>query len=273
MLLDTLVLYALGTGAYEYMGDAHMKKPAARKNGKILVDLHVHLTKKCKEHELLEVLSQGVTGIAALNGKGYVRYEDVLELPGVKEIDKGLFAEVNYRGNTGYALKVQEVKAYHHILAVGIKDYLGRYGTPEQAAKAIKEQGGLSVFSHPGLIDSKGGILGWYIDEDEKGLAKVCKQVDAIEQFNAFCNSFPPIINFRKINKMAKQLAEKYGFIGIAVSDTHYRLDQPRTSGIYIDEKYLSAKGIKQAILTRDFKRVEKYISRASMIKGMLFEK
>ncbi|MBW2990390.1 hypothetical protein KY348_01655 [Candidatus Woesearchaeota archaeon] len=274
---ETLLLSSIGLGSNLYLNNSDMIRPPARKNGKILVDLHAHVSSNLKKDEILDLLCEGVTGLASIYNRSYLGYDDVVQagFSEVKEIDKGLFAEISYNGKTGYLIKVQEVMADHHILAVACEEKIDDYREPEKAIEEIKNKGGLEVLCHPGIIDSRKEKFKWRLanTDEQKRIKYLCEKVRVIETFSAFCNDFSPVINFTKVNKWGKELAAEYNLIGIAVSDAHYGLDQPRLSGIYISEDYLSAQGIKKAVLKNDFERFEKYTSRRSVLKGLFLKK
>lgn len=275
-----LVLGGIGTGTYHYLNNEKMIKPPAEKQGKILLDLHTHIHNKTKLENLVDLLSSGITGLAAdPNRTNVLKYEDLLNLPGVEEIDKGMFAKFEHNGNTGYFIRVQEVMSDHHVLALGCesKDYLDYYQDAGKCVDEIHNQNGLAILAHPYLILPRPypidaiPWLGWRLinEKEEEKVRGLCEKVDEIEVFNASSLNIVPFIAwFKKANKMAKKLAQEYWFVGIAVSDAHYNIEQVKNSGIYIPKENLSIEAIKYYVKSGTFERVEQYSSRLSAIKG-----
>ncbi|MBI4439718.1 hypothetical protein HY638_01990 [Candidatus Woesearchaeota archaeon] len=268
------VTAASGSGALAY-GYYSMKK-APEREGKIFFDMHAHLPNYAPQDELLKALStHGITGIASWSGeKRILTYEEALNMPGVKEIDKGCLAEVIYNGNRGYIFKVQEVRSNFHILALGcpkeIDDSLG----PIKVLEEVYRQGRLPVIAHPYINANV-----WnkpFVQKENYNMLRELYQMIAdlggeVEVFNGICIDIMPGFNRAKANEMAKNSISGFPNIkGTAASDTHRRLEQVKTNGIYLPADSLSLEAITIYTGTGKFERFEQPIARVSAALGLL---
>jgi len=248
-----------------------MKKPP-KKQGKIIADLHSHPSEENNLDGIINLLSWGLTGLAATNDESCIlTYEDVLGLPTSKEIDKGLFAKFSFGGEKGYFVKTQEVMSNHHILAIGCKKYLPDYKDARKTVEEIHKQDGLAILNHPSVVSYSIWPIKYRLinENEEKRVKELCEMVDEIEVFNAQnINLIPVFAWMRKANKKAKELASEYNFKGIAASDAHLILEQVKTSGIYISEDNLSIDSLKDHIKNKNFDRFEQYVSHLSFLRG-----
>lgn len=267
--LGTAALLAIGS--YPYLDDKKMEKPK-KKDGLIIADLHAHPGRNHPQEELTSMLSWGLTGLTASNyGKIILSYHEAINLQGAKEIDKGLFAEFNHNGKKGYFANIQEVMSDFHILAIGCKETLPDYADARKTVEEIHKQDGIAILNHPLVIPEDSWKRYRLLDENgKKKLKELCTMVDEIEVFNAQCINLIPVIAWMHwANEDAKKLATAYGFKGTAASDTHVRLEQVKVSGIYVPEKHLSIEALKHHIKTKNFERLEHYVSRLSFLEGM----
>ncbi len=253
-------------------------KKAPERCGKIIADLHSHPGTENNLDDIMNLLSSGITGLTATNSGLYIlNYEDVLlKFSNVKEIDKGLFAELSFRGKKGYFVKTQEVRSNHHILAIGCKEYLEDYKDARKTVEEIHKQGGLAILNHPTIVSYRFWPIKYRLinQDEEKEVRELCGMVDEIEVFNAQnINIFPVIAFMKRANRKAKKLAAEYGFKGIAASDAHYRLEQVKIAGIYIPKDKLSIEALKDHIINKNFDRFdEQYVSHLSFFKGHFSE-
>ncbi|MAG50239.1 hypothetical protein CL621_01200 [archaeon] len=248
-------------------------KKAPEKQVKIIADLHSHPGTKNSTGDIMDLLSDGITGLTATNSGLYIlNYEDVLlKFNGVKEIDKGLFAELSYNGKKGYFVKAQEVRSNHHILSVGCEKYLDDYEDSRKTVEEIHKHGGLAILNHPSVVSCRFWPIKYRLvnEDEEKEVRELCEMVDEVEVFNAQnINLIPAIAWMKKANVKAKELAAEYGFKGIASSDAHLRLEQVKTSGIYVPEEDLSIESLKYNIMNQNFDRFEQYVSISDFLKG-----
>lgn len=273
-----------------------MRRPEKRK-GYVLADLHAHLANYKSEESTLEALTSGLIGLAFLDyekSHQILTYEQAVKLPGVDEIERGLLAKVTYKGNTGYVLKTQELRVLedveHHILAVGIREYLPNYDNAERAISAAREQGAVLVLNHPYVVPHLPAVGYRLITaEEEKRVREIAALVDEIEVFNGQCvnttwlgrlamtagelllpEKFSNLTSDMTIaNSLAWKLARDCGYKGTAASDTHWRMEQVGTSGIWIPEKDLCFRSLKEAITGHNFECQEQYVSLLSFGRGM----
>lgn len=267
---------AIGAG-HCYLNDENMKK-APEKEGKILADMHSHLAKKSTLEGIAETLSWGITGLTTWYGNStIISYNDAVQLPGVREIDLGLFAEIEVRGSRGYFAKTQEVEADFHILAVGCIRDLPNFDDSRKAVEAIHKYGGIAILNHPCTVATGGNRLIKYRVAEEKEIDKIkeiCTMVDEVEVFNAQnINAVPFAAWMKQSNRKAKEIAAEFGFKGVASSDAHRALSQSKVAGIYIPNENLCMDAIKRHIKAGNFERHEQYVSRWSFVDGMFLSK
>ncbi|AJF63152.1 MAG: hypothetical protein QT11_C0001G1028 [archaeon GW2011_AR20] len=238
------------------------------RDNKTPADLHVHLPRNVDLGNLILNLSQpGLIGLATYNNKNMLlSYHDIKGA--LKEIDPGILGVIVYDNDAGYVLNVQEINAEHHISALGCKEKITAKNAKE-AIKEIKKQNGLAILNHPYIVP--GGWTRYRLinKEEEKIINELAREVDEIEVFNGQCiNAIPSILDMREANEKAQKFARKNGFKGIATSDTHMRLEQVLTSGIYINGEDLTFKKLKEYIIEKKFESVGNYVSRGSFVKG-----
>ncbi len=266
---------AIGIGLFGYAQlNEKMEKPP-KKTGRVLADLHTHPSKHNDPESILEALCDNLVGLAAINGaRKILTYGDILGLNGVKELDKGFLAKVTFRGKKGYVVRTQEILAKYHILAVGCEKYLEE---PEdmdsrRVVEEIHKKGGVAILNHPYVIPSGSWPVKYRLinEAEEKEVQELCSMVDEVEAFNGQnINLIPNIAWMNQANEKAKKLIAEYGhFKGTASSDTHSRLEQLKTSGIYIPEENLSIEAIKHHIRTGNFERFEQYVTPVSFLMG-----
>jgi len=263
--------------SHYYLNNENMKK-TPQKPGKILADIHSHLSKDNSIEDILKTLSYGLTGLTIwTDNRRIISYEDAIQYPNVNEIDKGFFAEITVGSSKGYFLKTQEISTDHHILAVACKKHIEKYSDARKVVEEIHKHNGLAILNHPYVI-TKEGFIPFRVGnaKDEIRIRELCEMVDEIEIFNA--QNINPTLgiiipNMKKANKKAKNLAKEFGFKGIAASDAHRVLEQSKISGIYLPEEHICLDSIKQNILSGNFERHEQYVSRWSFIKGMFLSK
>jgi len=270
---------AAGICSYSYLGS--MRRPPYIE-GKVLADLHTHPDKESDLEDILELLSWGVTGLARVNNvDGFLTYDDALKLPKVKEIDKGVFAEISFNGSKGYFVKTQEVMSDYHILAVGCEgNPIQDHRDPRRTVEEIHNRGGLAILNHPYVARVNSWVRYRLINRyEEEKVRELCEMVDEVEVFNAQCINFFPLFSFRFLpeilrfndaNTKAKELASGYGFKGVASSDAHFLLDQVKIAGIYVLEDNLSIEALKYYIRTGNFDRYEKHASRWGIIREVM---
>lgn len=216
------------------------------------------------------IISSGVTGLAAKNRHNHIlTYEDALRrLPGVEELDKGIFAAVHYNGQTGYVVKAQEVMCSgFHVLALGCRSQIPDYMDAAEAIMDIKRQGGIAVLAHPFLQTFKYGFFPGVRTDNIGKAVELCKMADAIEVHNAQC-----VWHMKGANEQAWELAERVGLVGIAVSDAHSHWGQVQSSGIYVArESVTSFKALAGIIRAGEFIiQKETYVSGTSFVTGHL---
>ncbi|MBI2542924.1 MAG: hypothetical protein HYW24_01940 [Candidatus Aenigmarchaeota archaeon] len=266
-------------GGYLYLNDQKMEKPP-KKEGMILADLHAHPGRNKSREGILEMLNWGVTGLTETNVYNGLTYNDVVNEYGAKEIERGIFAEVNYNGGKGYVVKSQECSERNvgpHILAVGCMKLIDDDQDPRKIVEDIHKQGGIATINHP-LVTPTGN---WPVKyrmikpEERKVVEELCRMVDEIEVFNAQNIGLIPYfsvggirLDMRLANELAKELATEYGFKGTAASDAHSRLEQVKCSGIYVPETNISFEALKDHIKNKRFERHEQYVSRGSFLMG-----
>lgn len=266
---------AIGVTGFLYLNDRDMKRTAAPK-GKTLADLHTHPSKNYSREELLETLSRGIVGLADQSNTT-MQYKDAVLLHGVKEIEKGLLAKIEYKGKIGYVARTQEIRADHHILAIGCKQSIYETADARRVIEEIHKKGGIAIVAHPGVKTTGSSIIPYRRtrDDEKPRLDEICDMADEIESFNANAISltFGMIIpDMNKANDFAKKLAAEHGLKGIASSDAHYDLEQVLIAGTCLPDENVSTDSIKHNITSGNFERLERYVSRWSFIKGRLLE-
>lgn len=274
LILGAITLASIGS--YPYLNNEEMKNPPEIE-GRILVDLHAHPSRQNSQRDLTSLLSSGVTGLTARNNSRRIfTYDDALQLPGVKEIDKGLFGSLSLGGRTGYFVRTQEVDSDFHILAVGCPKTIENYPDARRAIEEIRRQSGLAVLNHP-YVNVELGYFRYprlIRTEQEKRIRELCELVDEVEVFNASAiNAIPFIADLSPANESARKLVNKLTqqgmpHVGIAVSDAHYRLEQVKIAGIYVPQEGLSIEALKDHIHKKRFDRFEQHISRLSILRG-----
>ncbi len=244
--------------------------------GKRLADLHCHPKRDYPAEGIAEMLSWGITGLAPFcRQHKFLSYEDALQLPNVREIDLGLFAEIEHNGQRGYFARAQEINADYHVLALGCYRMLPIFEDARIAVEAIHKEGGIAIVNHPYVVENKGHKIIRYRlanEIEEKRLEELCGMIDEIEVFNAQnINLFPVVAWMNNANEKAKKLAEKHGFKGTASSDAHRLIGQVKKAGIYLPSDDLCIDAVKEHIKNGNFERHEQYVSRCSFLKGMFF--
>lgn len=287
-------LIALGTCSYLYLNDEKMRR-APPKEGMIIADLHAHPGNKYDVKETLEMLcSSGIIGLTNQvtktdpENKKILTYKQAVDRFSnyITEINKGSFARIKTAIGTGYFIKTQEIESgIHHLLAIGWEgeNYFSEDKDARKTVEEIHLRKGLAILCHPYITLNKGARIVKYrllTSKEEEKMKELCGMVDEIEVFNAQCinPAFGIIIpNMKKANYQAEQLLNHYKqFKGIASSDAHFILEQPKICGIYLDEKELCLEKLKEDIKKGNFERLgnsEKgsYVSRWSFLKGMFF--
>ncbi|MFH1065775.1 MAG: PHP-associated domain-containing protein [Nanoarchaeota archaeon] len=243
-------------------------------NGQILADLHCHPSRNYSVDEIVKKLSEGITGLIPSSHGNFLSYEDVLTLPGAKELEKGLFAEIHYGAKTGYVLPCQEINASFHIPAVGCKKMLPSVNDARKAVELIHKESGLAVLNHPYVVSTDRRIIRYRLvnDAELKAVEDLCGMVDEIEAFNAQnINLLPSVAWMKQANGLATALATKHGFHGIASSDAHRLISQVRTAGIWVPSEYPCIDSLMYSIMEGDFTRHRDYVSIPGFLKGMFF--
>jgi len=252
-----------------------MKRPP-QKQGQILADLHTHPGLKQNLDFLVERLTWGITGISQDNDWTTIwNYQDLIEAlktkdgVKVKEINRGLFAEVYNKKQRGYIVKTQEVCANnsHDILAIGCRENFPNKEDSRKTVEEIHKKNGLAILNHPYAIGRR--IAN---ESEELRIKKLYQIVDEAETFNAQCiDLIPPLICMKEANKKAKELASQYKNIeGIASSDAHYNISPIGTSGIYIPNQDLSIEAIMHYIKSKNFERHEQYVDSWTFFKEFI---
>lgn len=260
-------------------------QPAPVKEGKILLDPHTHPGNYFKLEKIRRMLaSPGIVGLSHINGETRILfYEKAVTLPGVKEIDKGMLAEINFEGKKGYFLRTQEVIAgFAHILALGFEgDYFPNYDDPRKAVEEIHRRNALAILNHPYVTPNlKARIIKYRFinDNDEKRIVfELSQMVDEVEAFNAQnINPLGGLIvpNMKKANEQAEEIVIGGGFKWVAASDAHFRLEQVKICGIYLDLEDLCMEKIREDIKKGNFERYGDakegpYVNRRSFFRGM----
>jgi len=267
----------IGIAGFLYLNNTDMRR-IAPPQGKILADLHTHPSKDYSIEELLETLSSGIVGLAEhYRSSMTLQYKDAISLPGIKEIEKGLLAKVEYKGRTGYIARTQEIRADHHILAIGCKRFIDEATDARKIIEEIHKKGGIAIVAHPGVKTTGNNLIPYRrIRDDEKPeLDEICEMTDEVESFNAYGINltFGMIIpDMNKANDFAKKLAAEHSLKGIANSDAHFGMEQVLIAGIYLPDEKINTDSIKHNIISGNFERLERYVSRYSFIKGRLLE-
>ncbi|HLC64508.1 MAG TPA: hypothetical protein VJI46_00120 [Candidatus Nanoarchaeia archaeon] len=260
---------ALGYGYYSM-------KMAPERDGKLFFDMHAHIPNYAPQDELLEVLStHGITGLASWRReKTILTYEQALNMPGVKEIDKGYLAEVVYKGNKGYIFKVQEVRSKFHILALGCPKEIDESLETIRVLEEVYRQGRLPVIAHP-YVNANVWNKPFVQKEDYRMLSHIYQMVEQlggeVEVFNGICIDIMLGFNRAKANELGKNSISGFPNIkGTAASDTHRRLEQVKTNGIYLPADSLSLEAITFYIGTGQYEIYEQSIARVSAVAGFV---
>ena len=269
----------LGTGFYLYGNKMEKLKP---KDDRIPADLHVHLLRETDRSKLesrlgslrLNLSQPGLVGLTtnSISNK-LLSYYDIKDYfgkdnLGFKEIDPGILGELSLGYNTGYVLNSQEVMVEHHISALGCKEKITAKDSFE-AVKEIHKQGGIAILNHPYVVP--GGMTRYRLinKEEDTRINELAEVVDEVESFNGQCISLIPyIIDMEEANEKAKRFAEVHSFKGIAASDSHFRLEQILSSGIYIKKDNLNFKKLKEYIRNGEFESYGNGVNRASFLRG-----
>ncbi len=259
-------------------------QPAPQREGKILADLHAHPGNRYHQAQILQMLSSpGLIGLAQINAQEQIlSYEKAVTLPGVKELDRGRLAEIRVGEDKGYFCRAQEVIAgFVHLLALGFEgDYFPDYQEPRQAVEEIHQKNGLAILNHPYVTPNPGAHLIKYRSlnggEEQRIIFELCELVDEIEVFNAqiINPTYGWFMPKNRANRRAEELARGKGCKGIACSDAHFRLEQAKICGIYLDLEGLCLDKLKEDIKKGYFERYGQvkdgpYVSRWSFIRGM----
>ena len=289
--ITTGTLAVLGTGSYFYLDNEKMRR-APKKQGKLIADLHTHPGRDHCIDEISNLLSWGITGLSHINeNPNILTYDDILNLPNVTEIDKGLLAKIEYNGNKGYAAKTQEILSDHHILAVGCKEYIPSFEDARKVVEEIHKRGGKAILNHPYVIPTDSWPIKYRLinETEEKKVRELADIVDEIEVHNAQNINLIPFIAWmkqanekakdrlineteeKKVRELADMLAKAYNKKGTASSDAHDEYEQIKICGIYVPEKNICIDALKQYIATHNFERYDNYVSRASFLKGHFF--
>jgi len=285
-LYEGIAVALASFGTYKYLNNTEMKK-APKKPSMIISDLHCHPSRKNKLEDILDTLSNGLTGLTYVeSNEDFLTYEMLTNLPQFKEIDKGIFGSITYNGKTGYVLKSQEIEDQDsiHVMALGCKEYLSEseYRDPRKAVEEIHKRGYIAQVNHPFIINSfdwaRYKLINSFTEKEYKNFIELCQMADEIEIFNGHCiDLFPwfdglPIfnrLNMAKANKLAEFLITKLpNKKGTASSDAHNELEQVHTSGIYLPDEHLCFDAIKEYIKTKNFEVHKGPISRWSFLKG-----
>jgi hypothetical protein len=266
-------------------------KKAPFKENKIFADLHAHLPKPKNKKQLTAILNEltsGIIGVTkALSDSRVLTYEELLDFKDdnfiIKEIEKDILAEITQKDKIGYAINTQEVLeniSKPHILAIGCKDYISDNLPPKKVIKEIKKQNGLSIINHAYITSSR-DIFRYRLitSEEEKEIKDLCYLVDEIEVCNGQCIDlafgfdilFLKRLNMKKANILARELIKQYNKKGIAASDTHFELDQIKTSGIYLpfESSNYILESLAYNLKTGNFESYAQPVSGISFLKGM----
>ncbi|MBS3147021.1 hypothetical protein J4471_04985 [Candidatus Woesearchaeota archaeon] len=266
--------------------DLNTMEQYAEINGNLLADLHVHHKRSTKLEDKLATCSQGINGITSfMDVNIFHDYHDFAGMPGVREIDLGIYAKVDYNGQSGYILRTQEIQGIYpklHILSVGVRDRIEDNQDPRRIVEEIHKRNGVAILNHPYVVPSDDLFRYRLLDADEeKVMLEVLKMVDEVEVNNGQCiNLFFGMqlgifgrVNMKKANKKAENLLDYVqcvikGMIGTAASDAKH-ISQVRSSGIWIPINYTeSIDGIKYCIRSKEFKRQNGVVSIPSFVSG-----
>ncbi len=284
-LKSSLVLSALvaGTSSYSFLYDTSFDE-GLDVEGYLKADLHVHLHRGEDKSTLRKVLSKGLVALAVKQASNkHLRYEDVLELRGAKEIDKGVLAQVEYGNNVGYVLKAQELISHDHVIVAGIESYIDEDGNFENSMREAERQGAVKILAHPYLVNKERGYYPLTdplspvgkadTEAEERRIREHMDQVDEFELFNGMSNDlFFGKFAFREANEKARKLLQEYPHMrGIACSDTHSLTRDVLSSNIYIPFDEISRDSLISRIKEHDFRLGQmQYIRRLDMIQSML---
>ena len=242
-----LAIVSSGCVSISKVRDDVVRKAASE--GKIIADLHTHPSNENNLEALVNVLSSGVVGLAAITSWDSIcKYEDVLTLPEklaisypnlpraeVREINPGRFAEVRYDGKRGFVVKCQEIMGNgYHLLAIGIKDYIPNYTGEKKLTQLeeiryyvdrIHEQGGLASLAHPCIKPTSFVNPVPYKDippEDEPDIRERMEIVDVTEVNNMLlADVFVGVARLNSANIRAQRIATECQKPGIVVTDSH----------------------------------------------------
>ncbi|MFH0797934.1 MAG: hypothetical protein V1906_00830 [Candidatus Woesearchaeota archaeon] len=280
-------MVALGVGALcalgveRYLNNETMRKAPVRE-GKIIADLHAHPANYKSNEKTLEMLcSHGLVGLSYwLGAKTILNYELVCGRFSnlVSEIDRGMLASIRSPGGDSYFARSQEIECgAHHVLAVGFEgDYLPNFNDARKAVEAIHRRNGIAILNHPYITPQNKFARYRFINSgEEEKVRELCQMVDEVEIFNAQCiNPTLGIMvpNMKKANALAEKLALQYGHKGTVSTDAHYRMEQPKICGIYVEKEGFCIDKLKHDIASKRFDNdYRRYVSRYSFAAGMFF--
>ncbi|MBN2453940.1 hypothetical protein JXB11_00170, partial [Candidatus Woesearchaeota archaeon] len=161
--------------------------PKAR--GMIFADLHNHICTHLHPLEsIADKLASGkITGLSEREDLGHIfTYDSALELlpsigAKVEEVDSGLFAVIEWKGQKGYIARTKEFTYdHHHLLSLGVKD-LNDDHDAEYTIKAIQDKGGVAILDHPYVLIPRRSEKFRFVvpgSADESGLDKFFEIVD-----------------------------------------------------------------------------------------------
>jgi len=263
-----------------FLRNRSMARPP-QKEGHVLVDLHVHLPISTSESDLVQTLSQGtVVGLAdARNHPHLIGYENLLNLPGVEEIETGHLARITRKGSTGYLLRTQEVLDNdHHLLTFGIDGYVPEFNDPRRTVEYIQNAGCVVDLCHPGLIVRVGsGYWAPKTEQEEAMIYELAEMVDCFEEHNAasivaleYKYQFDELDHMRSI---IRNIRAKKGKHGISVSDTHHDPAQVANSGFYFPEDDLSVDALAHHCrISTTFDAFNQTFNRQSALKTLAYK-
>jgi hypothetical protein len=284
-VLDTA---AVGTGILFLYNHKNILAP--QRPGKIPLDFHAHLLeqdawKNCDE--LLKVLSRGITALTTDGRRKshLLSYEKALIIPGLKdhirEIDKGLFASVEYNGQVGYILRNQEIFSKYHLLAAPTDDYFWfdekHLANPDYVVEMIKKKGSYCAVAHIMLREVLENPVykRWHIitPEERKEVTRIAKHTDGVEVSSSFTiNLIWGFAWFEKAKALAKEMAKEQGLIALVNSDAHEALGQVQTSVMYLEDQGRGQcfEKVINALKQGKFETYEQSLSRISVLSALI---
>jgi hypothetical protein len=264
---------------------------APQRPGKIALDFHAHLAERDawkNLDELLKVLSRGITALTIGERKrgNLLSYEQALTIPKLKdhirEIDKGLFASVEYNGQTGYIIRNQEIESKYHVLAAPTGDHLkfdyDRISQIDYVMEIVKGSGCYCAIAHVSLKEEpdKPFYKRWRFlnPEEREEVIKIAKQTDGVEVSSSFWINMPIIGNLREGIILAKEMAREQGFVQLTNSDAHERLEQLQTSVMYLDDQSRGQcfEKVINALKAGKFEIYEQPLSKVSVVSSLMKE-